>query len=333
MKELLKKLTNHYILTKEEAKAVMLKVGQGEFNSSQIAVLISVYMMRNIRVEELLGFREALLEMCLDANLSEYNPIDIVGTGGDGKDTFNISTLSCFVVAGAGIKVAKHGNYAVSSNCGSSNVIEKLGYTFTNKKDLLRKQLEESNFCMLHAPLFHPALKNVAPVRKELGLKTIFNMLGPLVNPAIPTYHLLGTYNLDLARLYAYIHQSLESKFSVVHALDGYDEISLTGSFKMISNQIDRVLEPSDLGLNQHKSIELTGGKTIDDAANIFLSILENKATKAQKEVVLANAGIAISVAMPDISLLDAIATARESLESGKALESLKKAIQLTSKY
>ncbi len=333
MKELLRSLSNHYILTREEAKNVMLKVGEGSLNTSQIAAFISVYMLRNIRVEELLGFREALLEMCLDANLSEYTPVDVVGTGGDGKDTFNISTLSCFIVAGGDVKVAKHGNYAVSSNCGSSNVLEHLGYKFTNNKELLRKQIEASNFCMLHAPLFHPALKNVAAVRKELGLRTKYNMLGPLVNPAMPTYHVLGTYNMDLARLYAYIHQNLGSKFGILHALDGYDEISLTGPFKMISNQIDRVLEPSDLGLNQYKAIELSGGKTIADAAKIFLSVLENKATKAQKEVVLANAGIAISVAKPDISLLDAIATARESLESGKAYDCFKKAIKLTSTY
>jgi anthranilate phosphoribosyltransferase len=328
MKELLQRLTSHYRLTKEEAKEAMLAIGNGTINAAQVAAFISVYMMRSITVAELQGFREALLEMCLDANLSEYEPIDIVGTGGDGKDTFNISTLSCFVVAGAGIKVAKHGNYAVSSSCGSSNVVEYLGYKFTNSKDVLRKQIEEANFCMLHAPLFHPALKNVAPVRKEMGMRTIYNMLGPLVNPALPTYHMLGTFNMDLARLYGYIHQSLNSKFAIVHALDGYDEVSLTGAFKVISNQMDRVLEPDDLGLHQYKAAELSGGKTVEDAAKIFIEVLENKATRAQKEVVLANAGLAISLAKPDISLFDAIATARESLESGDAYECFKKAVK-----
>lgn len=327
MKEVLQQLTNHYRLTKDEAKNAMLAIGNGTVNSAQVAAFITVYMMRSITVAELLGFREALLEMCLDANLSEYEPIDIVGTGGDGKDTFNISTLSCFVVAGAGIKVTKHGNYAVSSSCGSSNVVEYLGYKFTNDKNVLRTQLEEANFCMLHAPLFHPALKNVAPVRKEIGMRTIYNMLGPLVNPAMPTYHMLGTFNMDLARLYGYIHQSLNSKFTIIHALDGYDEISLTGGVKVISNQIDRVLEPADLGLHMCRPEELSGGKTVEDAAKIFIEVLENKATRAQKEVVLANSGMAISLAKPDISLFDAIATARESLESGDAYACFKKSV------
>ena len=327
MKELLQQLTNHYRLTKDEAKNAMLAIGNGTVNSAQIAAFISVYMMRSITVGELLGFREALLEMCLDANLSEYEPIDIVGTGGDGKDTFNISTLSCFVVAGAGIKVAKHGNYAVSSSCGSSDVLEYLGCKFSNDKNALRKQIEEANFCMLHAPLFHPALKNVAPIRKEIGMRTIYNMLGPLVNPAMPTYHMLGTFNMDLARLYGYIHQSLNSKFTIIHALDGYDEISLTGGVKVISNQIDRILEPADLGLHICRPEELSGGKTVEDAAKIFIEVLGNNATRAQKEVVLANAGMAISLAKPDISLFDAIATARESLESGEAYACFKKSV------
>lgn len=328
MKELLQQLTNHYRLTKDEAKNAMLAIGNGTVNAAQVAAFISVYMMRSITVAELQGFREALLEMCLDADLSEYQPIDIVGTGGDGKDTFNISTLSCFVVAGAGIKVAKHGNYAVSSSCGSSNVVEYLGYKFTNDKSALRKQIEDANFCMLHAPLFHPALKNVAPVRKEIGMRTIYNMLGPLVNPALPKYHMLGTFNMDLARLYGYIHQSLNSRFTIVHALDGYDEISLTGGVKVISNYMDRVLEPDDLGLHVCKAEELSGGKTVEDAAKIFIEVLENKATRAQKEVVIANAGVAISLAKPDISLFDAIATARESLESGEAYACFKKAVK-----
>lgn len=328
MKNLLNELTHHYRLTKEEAKGAMLAIGKGDVNAGQISAFIAVYMMRSITVPELQGFREALLEMCLNADLSAYQPIDIVGTGGDGKDTFNISTLSCFVVAGAGIKVAKHGNYAVSSSCGSSNVLEYLGYTFSNNKEILRKQIEDSNFCMLHAPLFHPALKNVAPVRKDLGMKTIFNMLGPLVNPALPTYHMLGTFNMDLARLYAYIHQSLNSKYTIVHALDGYDEVSLTGSFKIISNQMDRVLEPDDLGFNRYQEAELSGGKTVEDAAKIFMAVLENKATKAQKEVVLANAGLAVSLAKPETSLYDALAMARESLESGAALNCLKRVLK-----
>ena len=323
MKQILNDLIRHQHLSKDDAKSAMLSIGKGDVNPAQMAAFISVYMMRCITVAELQGFREALLEMCLNTDLSEYNPIDIVGTGGDGKDTFNISTLSCFVVAGAGIKVSKHGNYAVSSNCGSSNVLESLGYTFTNKKDILRKQLEEANFCMLHAPLFHPALKNVAPVRKELGMKTIFNMLGPLVNPSFPTHHMLGTFSMDLARLYSYIHQTLNNSYSIVYALDGYDEISLTGPFKVFSNQMERVIEPDDLSLHTWKPEELYGGKTVEDSAAIFMNVLKNTCTKAQREVVLANAGLAIALAKPEISLSDAIATARESLESGKALQTL----------
>lgn len=283
--------------------------------------------MRSITVAELEGFRDALLELCLALDFAEYDPMDVCGTGGDGKDTFNISTLASFVVAGAGQRVVKHGNYGVSSTCGSSTVMEYLGYKFTNDKDQLRKKIEEAGICFLHAPLFHPAMKYVAPVRKELGVKTFFNMLGPMVNPAFPKKQMVGVFSLELARLYAYLYQQSDKQFSIVHSLDGYDEISLTGNFKVIGNQTEKVFSPEDLKLNVLHPEEISGGNTVAESAAIFMQVLENVATNPQKQVVLANAALALQTANPELNMQDAIATANESLESGKALKSFRKLV------
>ena len=259
MKQTLNKLINHDILAKEDAKKILVNIAKGDYNTSQIAAFLTVYMMRSITIEELEGFRDALLELCLEIDLSEYNPIDLCGTGGDGKDTFNISTLASFVAAGAGVKVTKHGNYGVSSKCGSSNVMEFLGIKFSNESDFLKKSIDEAGICVLHAPLFHPAMKNVAPIRRELGVKTFFNMLGPMVNPAFPKNQMVGVFNLELARMYGYLYQNTNKNFTVLHALDGYDEISLTGSTKTISNDSEGMLKPEDFGVKAIKQSEILG--------------------------------------------------------------------------
>src|SRR5690349_8196834 len=268
MKQILSELIDHRSLTKESARQVLVDLASGKFNPSQTTAFMTVYMMRSITVDELQGFRDAMLELCLPARFDQ--PVmDVCGTGGDGKNTFNISTLSSFVVAAAGQPVAKHGNYGVSSACGSSNLFEYFGYKFTNDIDELKRSLDRSNICFMHAPLFHPAMKNVAPIRKELGVKTFFNMLGPMVNPSFPPRQLVGVFNLELARLYGYIYQNLNKQFVILHDLQGYDEISLTGSFKIFTNGGEMILEPSDLGLKEISPVSIRGGSTVEESANI----------------------------------------------------------------
>lgn len=324
MKETLNRLINHEILSKEDAKHILVNIAKGEYNTSQIAAFLTVYMMRSISIEELEGFRDALLELCLAVDLSDYNPIDLCGTGGDGKDTFNISTLASFVTAGAGIKVTKHGNYGVSSKCGSSNVMEFLGIQFSNEADFLKKSIEEAGICVLHAPLFHPAMKNVAPIRRELAVKTFFNMLGPMVNPAFPKNQMVGVFNLELARMYGYLYQNTDKNFTVLHALDGYDEISLTGATKTISNGSEGMLTPSDFGVSTVEAESIAGGLDVADSAQIFMNILQGKGTVAQNNVVCANAGIAIAT-VQEISPKEGFEKAKESLMSGHGLRCLKK--------
>jgi anthranilate phosphoribosyltransferase len=287
--------------------------------------------MRSISVEELDGFREALLELCLPLDFSAYNTIDLCGTGGDGKDTFNISTLSSFVTAGAGVKVAKHGNYGVSSSCGSSNVLEFLGIKFTNNEEQLKKAIEEAGICVLHAPLFHPAMKNVAPIRKELGVKTFFNMLGPMVNPSFPKNQMVGVFNLELQRLYGYLYQNTDKNYSIVHALDGYDEISLTGNTKIISNTSETMLTPKDLKVDQIEQRDIFGGDTVKSSAKIFVDVINGNGTEAQNNVVCANAGLAIAT-VKQIPHIKGFALAQESLISGKAKKSLDTLIKLSRK-
>ncbi len=329
MKQLLNRLINHETISKDEAKSVLVNISKGDYNQSQIASFLTVYMMRSITIEELEGFRDALLELCLAVDLSEYNPIDLCGTGGDGKDTFNISTLSSFVSAGAGIKVTKHGNYGVSSKCGSSNVMEHLGIKFSNDKDFLKRSIDEAGICVLHAPLFHPAMKNVAPIRRELGVKTFFNMLGPMVNPAFPKNQIVGVFNLELARMYGYLYQNTDKNFTIIHALDGYDEISLTGSTKTISNHTEGILTPSDFGVSTLKQEEITGGDSVSESADIFMNILNGKGTEAQNNVICANAGMAIAT-VDGLDPIQGFERAKESLLSGKGLTALKKVQELS---
>ncbi|GMN11941.1 anthranilate phosphoribosyltransferase [Croceitalea sp. MTPC9] len=329
MKETLNRLINHEILEKDDAKQILVNIAKGDYNISQIAAFLTVYMMRSITIEELEGFRDALLELCLAIDLSEYNPIDLCGTGGDGKDTFNISTLSSFVTAGADIKVTKHGNYGVSSKCGSSNVMEFLGIKFSNEADFLKKSIEDAGICVLHAPLFHPAMKNVAPIRRELAVKTFFNMLGPMVNPAFPKNQMVGVFNLELARMYGYLYQNTDKNFTILHALDGYDEISLTGDTKTISNGSESIIKPSDFGISTIKANEIVGGNDIPDSAQIFMDVLSGKGTEAQNNVVCANAGVAIAT-VEQISPKEGFEKAKESLLSGNGLVALKKLQELS---
>ena len=329
MKETLNKLINHEILSKEDAKRILVNIAKGDYNTSQIAAFLTVYMMRSITIEELEGFRDALLDLCLAVDLSAYNPIDLCGTGGDGKDTFNISTLSSFVTAGAGIKVTKHGNYGVSSKCGSSNVMEFLGIKFSNDAGFLEKCIDEAGICVLHAPLFHPAMKNVAPIRKDLAVKTFFNMLGPMVNPAFPKNQMVGVFNLELARMYGYLYQKTDKSFTVLHALDGYDEISLTGSTKTISNTTEAMLKPSDFGVAEIKQSDIVGGDGIESSAQIFMNVLQGKGTEPQNNVVCANAGIAIAT-VENLTPLEGFEKAKESLLGGHGLAALKKIQELS---
>ena len=329
MKQLLNRLINHESISKEEANKVLVNISKGDYNQSQIASFLTVYMMRSITIEELEGFRDALLELCLAVDFSHYNTVDLCGTGGDGKNTFNISTLSSFVTAGAGVNVTKHGNYGVSSISGSSNVMEYLGIKFSNEKDYLEKCLDKAGICVLHAPLFHPAMKNVAPIRKELGVKTFFNMLGPMVNPSFPKNQLVGVFNLELARLYGYLYQNTNKNFTILHALDGYDEISLTGDTKVISNQSETILSPKSFGVQQIKQQDIFGGDTIKDSAEIFIKVISGKGTEAQNNVVSANAGMAIAT-VKNITPKEGFELAKESLLSGKGLETLKKLQKLS---
>ncbi len=329
MKKILNRLIQHDILSKQESREILVNISEGKYNPSQIASFLTVYMMRSITVEELEGFRDALLDLCLAIDFSDYNTIDLCGTGGDGKDTFNISTLSSFVTAGAGVHVTKHGNYGVSSVSGSSNVMEFLGIQFSNNKDFLKRSMDEVGMCVLHAPLFHPAMKNVAPIRRELGVKTFFNMLGPMVNPAFPKNQLVGVFNLELARMYGYLYQKGDKNFTILHALDGYDEISLTGPTKTITNQTETMLTPSDFGVLAHMQQDIYGGDSVEASAKIFVNVISGKGTAPQNNVVCANAGMAIAT-VKGLTPKEGFEQAKESLLSGKAYEKLKKLQQLS---
>ena len=289
-----------------------------------MAAFMTAYCMRSITVHELEGFRDAMLELCLPIDLETGQLIDLCGTGGDGKDTFNISTLASFVVAGAGYKVAKHGNYGVSSGCGSSNVMEYLGCHFTNDADKLKTHIDKANICFLHAPLFHPAMKTVAPIRKELGVKTFFNMLGPLVNPAKPNNQLVGVYNLELARIYAYLYQKSNVKYTVLNALEGYDEISLTCDFKTFSADGEKLNSIEELGFEALEQSQIAGGSSISASADIFMEVLTGAATTAQNNVVLCNAAMAIKTICPEKSFSDSFYEAEEALLAKNALRCFK---------
>ncbi|MCI3936719.1 anthranilate phosphoribosyltransferase [Chryseobacterium aahli] len=323
MKEILEYLFNHHTLSKSEAKAIMIEIAQNKFNATEVTAFVSIFLMRNITLEELEGFRQALLTMAVEVSIEADNTIDIVGTGGDGKNTINISTLASFVVAGAGQKVTKHGNYGASTITGSSNVLEALGYQFKKTSEELNQDLEKANICFLHAPYFHPALQSVGALRKSLGLRTFFNLLGPLVNPAKPQFSVIGVYNLEIARIYQYLLQKDSRDFILVHGLDGYDEISLIGDSKIITKTGEEIYSSKDLGFNPVDPQNISGGSTIQESAELFKNILEGNGSADQNAVVIANAAIALYHTKKWSSYQDCRLLAQESLESGKALMSL----------
>jgi anthranilate phosphoribosyltransferase len=324
MKQILTELIEHRSLTKETARQVLVDLATAKYNPSQARAFMTVYMMRSITVDELQGFRDGMLELCIPVKF-DAPVMDVCGTGGDGKNTFNISTLSSFVVAAAGQPVAKHGNYGVSSACGSSNVLDHFGYKFTNDINELQRSLDRANICFMHAPLFHPAMKNMAPIRKELGVKTFFNMLGPMVNPAFPTRQLVGVFSLELARQYGYLYQNTDKSFVILHSIDGFDEISLTSSFKYFYNEGESIAEPADLGMPKLNIEDLRGGDSVEESAAIFMKVLEGKGSNAQNSAVIANAAMALFAANQKDGLEPAVNRAKESLVSGKALAAFKK--------
>ncbi|HUM64346.1 MAG TPA: anthranilate phosphoribosyltransferase [Chitinophagaceae bacterium] len=329
MKKILQYLFEHKTLGREQAREVLVNIGKGVYNEHEVTAFMTVYLMRSITISELQGFQDALLELCVPVDLGDFETIDIVGTGGDGKDTFNISTLACFIVAGTGQKVTKHGNYGASSISGASNVMEQLGYKFKNDNSRLTKEVEEANICFLHAPMFHPALKTVGPIRKNLAMRTFFNMLGPMVNPAGPQYQLVGVYSLEMARIYNYLLQLGGKPFTIIHGLDGYDEISLTNDTKVITNEGEKIMTPEQLGKRSVSAADLHGGKTVEEAAKIFSTILKGEGNWAQNAVVLANAAMALHCTGKYSSYNDAYLAAVDSLESGRAYQALQKLVAM----
>jgi anthranilate phosphoribosyltransferase len=329
MKHILQYLFEHKTFSREAAKEALVNIGKGLYNEHEVTAFMTVYLMRSITIDELLGFRDALMELCVKSDLGQYEAMDIVGTGGDGKNTFNISTLACFIVAGTGQKVAKHGNYGASSVSGASNVMEQMGYKFSNDGDKLKKEIEQANICFLHAPMFHPALKTVGPIRKNLAMRTFFNMLGPMANPANPAYQLVGVYNLEMARIYNYLLQKGGKPFTIIHSLDGYDEISLTSDTKVITQEGERVMTPEQLGKRMVMAEDISGGDTVEEAAAIFRKILDRDGSWAQNAVVLANAAMALQCTGNYKTYDEAYHAAVESLESGRARECLKKLVSL----
>jgi anthranilate phosphoribosyltransferase len=329
MREILNHLFEHKTLTRKEAESVLTNIAKGIYSESEIAAFLTVYLMRSITVDELTGFRDALLNLCIRIDLSEFETMDICGTGGDGKDTFNISTLTAFVLAGAGIKIAKHGNYGVSSTCGSSNILEHFGYKFSTDNDKLKNEIDKSGICFLHAPLFNPAMKNVAPVRKALKIKTFFNMLGPMVNPSFPTKQMIGVYSLELARLYNYLYQQSSIQYMIIFSLDGYDEVSLTSDFKYILNGVEHIISPEMLNYKRAAHSELSGGQNVHESAELFLKILKGEGTKTQNEVVTANAQMALKCYWPSRSFEECRDIATDSLMGGMAHRSFNKLIEL----
>jgi anthranilate phosphoribosyltransferase len=329
MKKILQRLFEHKTISREEAKEIMLNIAKGVYNDTEITAFITVFLMRSVTIDELQGFRDGLLELAVKVDLNGFEVMDIVGTGGDGKNTFNISTLSCFIAAGAGKKVAKHGNYGATSVSGASNVMEQLGYKFSNNPDKLKKEVDQTGFCFLHAPLFHPALKAVAQIRKNIGFRTFFNMLGPMVNPANPTFQLVGVYNLEMARIYNYLLQSSGKPFTIIHNLDGYDEISLTADAKVITREGEKVLSPQQLGKRTVSPPDIQGGQSVEESAKIFMKILKGEGSWSQNAVVFANAAMALQCTGDFKKYDDAYHAAVESLESGKAYDCFQKLISL----
>ena len=327
MRKFLNTLISGEPLSFEEAREAITRMGTGEANPAQAAAFLMGIQQKGITTDELRGFRQGMLELAVTLNFEDLEPMDVCGTGGDGKDTFNISTTSAFVAAGAGVKIAKHGNHGVSSAVGSSTVLEFLGVKFTNDKDYLRQKIEAAGICYLHAPLFHPAMKHIGPIRKELGIKTFFNILGPLMNPAGVKAQISGVSDLKTFELYKDVFSTQEGHFAVIHALDGYDEISLTGAFRVWKKTGDTVVQPADWGLPVVTPEQLSGGETLEESARILIRILKGEGSPEQAAAVQANAGLAISVSR-NISFEEGLSLAEESVKSGKAYRAFQKLVE-----
>lgn len=327
MKTILNRLINQQTLNREEARNLLINVTTSDYNSEQIASFLAIVQLRRATLEELKGFRDAMLELCIPLKFDNEKLIDLCGTGGDGKNTINISTLASFVVAGTGERVAKHGNYGISSGCGSSNILEYFGYQFSSNEEALRKELDKAGICFLHAPIFHPAMKKIAPIRKRLAIKTFFNILGPMINPASPSNQLIGVYSPELVRTYGYIYKETGKNFAIVHSYDGYDEISLTGEYKILTGEKEQILHPEDLGLERLKGDEIKGGNSIKESAELFLKILKGEGTRAQNSVIAANAATAIQCIYPNKPFSTCFELAEKSLLGGKALQCFKNLI------
>lgn len=333
MKEILNYLNDFNTLSHSEAKDVLIDISEEKYNPAQVAAFMSSYLMRSITVEELSGFRSALLELSRPTGISPENKIDMCGTGGDGKNTFNISTLSAVVASACGIQVSKHGNYGVSSACGSSNVLEAIGYKFQSEPDALNKELDACNICFLHAPLFHPAMKSVAPIRKQLAVKTFFNMLGPIVNPVVPQFQSVGVFSLKLQRLYNYIFQEGDQRYAIMHDLPGYDEVSLTGICKLVTSKGESLVSASDFNCPTYQADDIFGGNTIEDAKTIFLNLINNKAPNAHVDVVCANTAIALKLFKPESAYSDLFLEAKEAIESGKVKRNFDELLRINAKH
>ena len=331
MARYLEKLIEGDSLTREDTHGIMLGIVEGKYNDCQTSALLMAIQAKGITVDELLGFRDGILETGRHVDLGGVPTIDIVGTGGDGKNSFNIRTCAAFVMAGAGYKVSKHGNGGSTSVSGASNVLAGHGVKFTDDEGILRRSLDEAGICYLHAPLFALGMKWVAPVRKAIGIPTCFNLLGPLVNPCSPKYSLHGTANQTQMRLYTNVHQKIGDTYSVVTSYDGYDEISLTSGFKINTNYFEKVITPIDMGFKYVRQSDIYGGDTQEEARRIFDSVLENTSTEAQKNVVIANAACGISIMEDGMTMADTIEIARDSIESGKALEAFRKFLDINS--
>lgn len=332
IKAIFNRLLNHEELKREETKELLIAITRGKLNDAEIAALLTAIQIRGISVEELLGFRDGILATGVPVPLDCDRYIDVVGTGGDRKNTFNISTTACFVIAGAGYKVAKHGNYAATSVSGASNVIKNHGVNFTADLDKLNRSINECGIVYLHAQLFAKAMKFVGAIRKALPFPTFFNLLGPIINPSKPQCQLLGVANLDQMRLYQQVYQKIGIDYGIVNSIDGYDEISLTGPFKVTTADYERVFKPAELGFDIAKPEEIQAGATEEEAKEIFDNVLANTALPAQKNIVLANAAFGIQVYEKGKKTIEeCIDIARESIDSGKALNTFKKFVELNS--
>jgi len=316
----LKKILRQEQLNINESEAFIHAIANDEFSEVELGGILTAIQMRGLTLDEFKGFRNALESYADRVSLYTNEAIDVCGTGGDGKDTFNISTTTAFILSAMGYKVIKHGNYGVSSICGSSNVLEYLGFNFTKDEQVLNQQLEKQNICFIHAPLFHPVLKKVAPVRKQLGVGTFFNAMGPLLNPIQPKFQLTGTYSLELAKIYQVLLRDKRQSFKVVYALDRYDELTLTADARVLGNNSDEILNANSFGVEVTSPENLKGG-SIEQSANMLRSILGGHASEELINVVASNTALGMSCFHPEKQYKILFEEAKAFISSGQAIK------------